>query len=191
MQATKPMRPGRSGRHRIAAVKLSELAAEAEAGSDATTLERLSVKGLTRYYPHRLRGVRSARRGRAAADHHRLACRDRSYRRARVHDAGRRRAAWNPAPQRFLETTVGVPTPTDGPRHSACERTSGLIRHNTFVEPRNLDERGRERMSEQITKARAFEFFDRLNEKLKQTDLLGEASIVRGAMMGLAHDSTE
>ena len=37
-------------RERIAAAKLSELAAEARAAPDATTLERLIVKSLTRYY---------------------------------------------------------------------------------------------------------------------------------------------
>ena len=42
-----------------------------------------------------------------------------------------------------------------------------------------------------MSRKRGLELFDRLNEKLKQTDLLGEASIVRGAMMGLAQDSTE
>ena len=35
---------------RIAAARLSELAAEARAGGDATTLDRLIVEGLTRYY---------------------------------------------------------------------------------------------------------------------------------------------
>ena len=50
MQASKPRQAGRSEREEIAAAKLSELAAEAQAGWDATTLERLIVKGLTRYY---------------------------------------------------------------------------------------------------------------------------------------------
>ena len=50
MRASKPSKAGTSRRERIAAAKLSELAAEAQAGWDATTLERLIVKGLTRYY---------------------------------------------------------------------------------------------------------------------------------------------
>ena len=50
MQASKAGQAGTSRRERIAAAKLSELAAEARAGRDATTLERLIVKGLTRYY---------------------------------------------------------------------------------------------------------------------------------------------
>ena len=50
MQASKAGRAGASTRERIAAAKLSELAAEARAGPDATTFERLIVKGLTRYY---------------------------------------------------------------------------------------------------------------------------------------------
>ena len=39
---------GTSRRERIAAARLSEPAAEARAGRDATTIERLIVKGLTR-----------------------------------------------------------------------------------------------------------------------------------------------
>lgn len=50
MQASKPRQAGTSRRERIAAAKLSKLAADARPGSDATTLERLIVKGRTRYY---------------------------------------------------------------------------------------------------------------------------------------------
>ena len=65
MQASKPGQAGTSRRERIAAVKLSELAPEARAGWDATTLERLVVKGLTRYY----HGIDAeARRALAAAE---------------------------------------------------------------------------------------------------------------------------
>ena len=49
MQASKPRQAGTSRRERIAAARLSELAAEARAGRNATILERLIVKGLTRY----------------------------------------------------------------------------------------------------------------------------------------------
>ena len=48
MQASKARQVGTSRRERIAAAELSELAAEARAGRDAATLERLIVKGLTR-----------------------------------------------------------------------------------------------------------------------------------------------
>ena len=44
-------------------------------------------------------------------------------------------------------------------------------------------------MSGPLTKARLLELFDRLNEKLKQADQLGEVYIVVGAMMALAHDA--
>ena len=47
---TTPRQAGTSRCERIAAAKLSELAAGARAGWDATTLERLIAKGLTRYY---------------------------------------------------------------------------------------------------------------------------------------------
>ena len=50
MQASKPTQAGTSRRQRVAAARLSELAAEARVGRDATTIERLIVKGLTRYY---------------------------------------------------------------------------------------------------------------------------------------------
>lgn len=50
MQARKLRQAGTSRRERIAAAKLSELAAEAQAGWDATTLERRVAKDLTRYY---------------------------------------------------------------------------------------------------------------------------------------------
>ena len=53
MQASKPGQAGTSRRERIAPAKASELPAEAPAAWDATTLERLVVKGLTRYY-HRI-----------------------------------------------------------------------------------------------------------------------------------------
>lgn len=49
-QASKARQAGTSRRARIAAAKLRELAAEARAGRDAATLERLIVKGLTRYH---------------------------------------------------------------------------------------------------------------------------------------------
>ncbi len=45
MRASKPRQAGTSRRERIAVARLSELAAEARAGRDATTLERLIVKG--------------------------------------------------------------------------------------------------------------------------------------------------
>ena len=44
MQASKPRQAGTSRRERIAAARLIELAAEARAGWDPTTLERLIVK---------------------------------------------------------------------------------------------------------------------------------------------------
>ena len=49
-QASKARQAGTSRRARIAAAKLRELAAEAREGRDAATLERLIVKGLTRYH---------------------------------------------------------------------------------------------------------------------------------------------
>lgn len=87
MQASTAGQASASRRERVAAGRLSELAAEARAGQDATTLERLIVKGLTHYY----HGIdNEARRALAAAE-------------------------------------------------------PPLNRHNTFIEPRNLDERGGER----------------------------------------------
>ena len=49
MQATEPKQADAGVHLRTAAAKLSELAAEAQAGWDETTLERLIFKGLTRY----------------------------------------------------------------------------------------------------------------------------------------------
>ena len=50
MRASKPRQTGTSRHERIAAATLSELAAEARAGRDGTTLERLIVKYITHYY---------------------------------------------------------------------------------------------------------------------------------------------
>ena len=44
-------------------------------------------------------------------------------------------------------------------------------------------------MSGPIARGRLLEWFDRLNEKLKQADQQGELYIVVGAMMALAHDA--
>ncbi len=51
MQAITAGAASASKRETVAAARLSELAAEARAGWDATTLERLIVKGLTRVRP--------------------------------------------------------------------------------------------------------------------------------------------
>ena len=137
MQASKPRQAGTSRRKRIAAAKLSELAAEARAGWDATTLERLIVKGLTRYY----HGIDN--------------------------EARRAGTALANAPAAF-------------------------IRHNTFIEPRHLDERGGEChvwADHESAAPRVLGLFDRLNEKLKQADQQGEVYIVGGAMMALGHDA--
>ena len=50
MEATEPKQTGTGVPVKVAAAWLSELAAEARAGRDETTLDRLIVKGLTRYY---------------------------------------------------------------------------------------------------------------------------------------------
>ena len=65
METTEPRQTGTGVQVRTAAARLSELAAEAQAGRDETTLERLIVKGLTRYY----HGIDDdARRALAAAE---------------------------------------------------------------------------------------------------------------------------
>ena len=146
MQASKPRQTGTSRRERIAAAKLSELAAEARAGWDATTLERLIVKGLTRYY----HGIdNEARRALAAAEPPLTGTVWDAVIAATVehacttHDA--EVPAWTQAPERFLKRPWVY-------RRGPIERGTALanapaafIRHNTFIEPRNLDERGGER----------------------------------------------
>ena len=65
MPATEPKQVDVGVHVRVAAARLSELAAEVRAGGDETALERLIVKGLTRYY----HGVDDdARRALAAAE---------------------------------------------------------------------------------------------------------------------------
>ena len=104
MQASKAGQAGTSRRERIAAAKLSELAAEARAGRDATTLERLIVKGLTRYY----HGIdNEARRALAAVEPPLTGpsgtpWSPRSYEHARTTHDGEV-PAWTQAPERFLK----------------------------------------------------------------------------------------
>ena len=146
MQARKPRQAGTSRRERIAAARLSELAAEARAGWDATTLERLIVKGLTRYY----HGIdNEARRALAAAEPPLTGTVWDAVIAATVEHActthGAAVPAWTQAPERFLKRPWVY-------RRGPIERGTALanapaafIRHNTFIEPRNLDERGGER----------------------------------------------
>ena len=75
-RASRHEQTGTSRQERIAVAKLSELAAEARAGWNATTLEQLIVKGPHPLLPrHRRRGAQSAGRGRAAADRQRIEAR--------------------------------------------------------------------------------------------------------------------
>ncbi|MDE2905134.1 MAG: hypothetical protein OXQ28_03520 [Acidobacteriota bacterium] len=146
MQASKPRQARTSRRERIAAAKLSELAAEARAGLDATTLERLIVKGLTRY-DHGIDN--EARSALAAAEPPLTGTVWDAVIAATVKHActmhGAEVPAWIQAPERFLKRSWAY-------RRGPIERGTALataptafIRHNTFIEPRNLDERGGER----------------------------------------------
>ena len=146
MQARKPRQARTSSREKIAAAKLSELAAEAREGRDATTLERLIVKGLTRYYY----GIdNEARRALAAAEPPLTGTVWDAVIAATVEHActthGAEVPAWTQAPERFLKRPWVY-------RRGPIERGTALanapaafIRHNAFIEPRNLDERGGER----------------------------------------------
>ena len=145
MQAITAGAASASRRETVAAARLSELAAEARAGWDATTLERLIVKDLTRYY----HGIDNAARTALAAAEPPLT--------GTVWDAviaaavehactthGAEVPAWTQAPERFLKRPWVF-------RRGPIERGTALanapaafIRHNTFIEPRNLDERGGE-----------------------------------------------
>ena len=145
MQATRPRQAGAGVRVRTAAAKLSELAAEAQAGWDETTLERLIVKGLTRYY-HGIDDV--ARTVLAAAEPPLTGTVWDAVIAATVEHActthGADVPAWTQAPERFLKRPWVY-------RRGPIERGTALanapaafIRHNTFIEPRNLDDRGGE-----------------------------------------------
>ena len=101
MQASKPRQAGTSRRERIAAAKRSELEAE---GWDATSLERLIVKGLTRYY----HGIGNGeRRGPAAAEPPLTGTVWDAVVAATVEHARATRGAevpgWSQAPERFLK----------------------------------------------------------------------------------------
>ena len=101
MQASKPRQASTSRRERIAAAKLSELAVE---GWDATTLERLIVKGLTRYYL----GIDNGARGALAAAEPALTgtVRDAVIAATVEHACATPSAevpAWTQAPERFLK----------------------------------------------------------------------------------------
>ena len=147
MEATEPKQTGAGVHVRTAAARLSELAAEAQAGRDETTLERLIVKGLTRYY----HGIDDdARRVLAAAEPPLTGTVWDAVIAATVEHActthGDTVPPWTQAPERFLKRPWVY-------RRGPIERGTALanvpaafIRHNTFVEPRNLDERGGERL---------------------------------------------
>ena len=146
MEATEPKPAGTGVQVRTAAARLSELAAEAQAGRDETTLERLIVKGLTRYY----HGIDDdARTALAGAEPPLTGTVWDAVIAATVEHActthGDDVPAWTQAPERFLKRPWVY-------RRGSIERGTALanvpaafIRHNTFVEPRNLDERGGER----------------------------------------------
>ena len=146
MQATEPKQADAGVQARTAAAKLTELAAEAQAGWDDTTLERLIVKGLTRYY-HGIDDV--DRRTLAAAEPPLTGTVWDAVIAATVEHVctmhGDEVPAWTQAPERFLKRPWVY-------RRGPIERGTALanapaafIRHNTFIEPRNLDERGGER----------------------------------------------
>ena len=144
-----PRQPGGTGgtnpRH-AAEPKLAELVAEAHSGLRTSTIERRVVKELLRYY-HRLdiEGRRTLAAAEppltgtiwdaviAAAVEH--AC--------STHDEPA--PAWTQKPERFLqEPWVSERGPID--RGTALNNAPGaFIRHNTFIEVRNLDERAGER----------------------------------------------
>jgi len=146
MPATEP-KPADPGVHvRTAAARLSELAAEVRAGGDETALERLIVKGLTRYY----HGVDDdARRALAAAEPPLTGTVWDAVIAATIEHVctthGDDVPPWTQTPGRFLKRPWVY-------RRGPIERGTALanapaafIRHNTFVEPRNLDSRGGER----------------------------------------------
>ena len=145
MQATKPKQAGTGVRVRTAAARLSELAAEAKAGGDATTLERLIVKGLTRYY----HGIDAeARTALAAAEPPLTGTVWDAVIAATVEHActthGAEVPAWTQAPGRFLKRPwVNSLGPIDQGT-ALSNAPAAFIRHNTFIEPRNLDDRGGE-----------------------------------------------
>ena len=135
-----------SRRETVAAVKLHELAAEARAGWDATTLERLIVKGLTRYY----HGIdNEARRALAAAEPPLTGTLWDAVIAATVEHActthGAEVPAWTQAPERFLKRPWVFRRGTIQRGTALANAPAAFIRHNTFIEPRNLDERGGER----------------------------------------------
>ena len=145
MPATRPKQAGAGVRVSTAAAKLGELATEAKAGWDETTLERLIVKGLTRYY-HGIDDV--ARRALTAAEPPLTGTVWDAVIAATVEHVctthGSDVPAWTQAPERFLKLPWVY-------RRGPIERGTALanapaafIRHNTFIEPRNLDDRGGE-----------------------------------------------
>ena len=135
-----------SRRETVAAAALSELAAEARAGWDRTTLERLIVKGLTRYY----HGIdNAARRALAEAEPPLTGTVWDAVLAATVEHAcmthGAEVPAWTQAPERFLKRPWVFRRGPIQRGTALANAPAAFIRHNTFIEPRNLDERGGER----------------------------------------------
>ena len=146
MQAGKP-RQASASRRRIAAAKLSELGGRGARGPGRHHPRAAHRQGPHPLLPrHRQRGAQSAGRGRAAADWHRLGRRDRRDRRARACSThGTEVPAWTlgrrPLPERPWVFRRG---PIE--RAAAlADAPAAFIRHNTFIEPQNVDERGAER----------------------------------------------
>ena len=146
MQASKPRQAGTNRRDKNRAAKLSELAAEARAGWDATTLEAAHGQGR---HPLRHGIDNEARRALAAAEPPLTGTVwDAVIAATFEHASTTHNAevpAWTQAPERFLKRPWVY-------RRGPIERGTALanapavfIRHNTFIEPRNLDERGGER----------------------------------------------
>jgi hypothetical protein len=141
-----PEGPGGTERRRAAERRLAELVAEAHSGLRTSTIERRIVKELLRcYHGLDIEGRRALAAAEppltgtiwdaviAAAVEH--AC--------STHDEPT--PAWAEKPERFLrEPWVSERCPID--RGTALNNAPGaFIRHNTFIEVRNLDERGGER----------------------------------------------
>ena len=146
MQASK----GEAGKHEQTREnrrsQLSDLAAEARANRDATTLERLIVKGLTRYY----HGIDDeARRALAETEPPLTGTVWDAVIAATVEHActthGAEVPAWTQAPERFLKRPWVYRRGLIERGTALADAPAAFIRHNTFIEPRNLDERGGER----------------------------------------------
>ena len=173
MPASKPGEAGTSGRERIAAAKLSELAADARASWDATTLERARCQGPHPLLPrHRRRGAQSAGRGRAAADRLRLGRRDRRDRLStRARPTAPRCRRWAQAPERFLKRSWGVPARTDSSaarRWPTRRRPSSGITHSSSNRGTSTTE-GRALCLGRSPERRLLELFDRLTSRARCT----------------------